>query len=60
MAHGSSQARGPLRAIAAGPRRSHSNMGSEPHLQTAPQLRATLDPGPTKRGQGLNPHPLGC
>ena len=59
MAHGSSQARGPIRAIAAGPSLGHSKKGSGPHQQTAPQLRATLDPGPTKPGQGLNVHPHG-
>ena len=39
-AYGSSQARGQIRAVAAG----HSNIGSEPHLQPAPQLTATPDP----------------
>ena len=34
------------------------NTGSQPHLQPTPQLMATLDPWPTKRGQGSNKHPL--
>ena len=43
-AYGGSQARGLIRAIAAGLRQSHSNEGSEPRLQPTPQLTATLDP----------------
>ena len=43
-AYGDSQARGPIRAIAAGLRQSHSNAGYEPRLQPTPQLTATLDP----------------
>ena len=43
-AYGSSQARGQTRAIATGLPHSHSNMRSEPCLQTIPQLKATLDP----------------
>ena len=42
-AHGDSQARGRIRAIAATLRRSHSNAGSEPSLQPTPQLKARLD-----------------
>ena len=38
---------------------SHNNSGSEPCLQPTPQLTATLDPQPTERGQGSNPHPHG-
>ena len=38
-----SQARGPIRAVATGLRQSHSNEGSEPHLQPIPQLTATPD-----------------
>ena len=53
MAYESSQARGQVRAVAAGLRHSHSNMGSKPHLQPTPQLTAVPDPEPTKRGQGL-------
>ena len=41
---GGSQARGPIEAVATGQRQSHSNVGSEPCLQTTPQLTATLDP----------------
>ena len=43
MAYGGSQARGPVGAIAIGLHQSHSNAGSEPHLQPTPQLTATLD-----------------
>ena len=45
-AYGSSQARGKIRATAASP--GHSNAGSEPHLQTTPQLTAAPDPQPTE------------
>ena len=41
--YGGSQARGLIEAVAAGLRQSHSNSGSEPHLQPTPQLTATLD-----------------
>ena len=41
-AYRSSQARGPIRTVAAGLR--HSNTGSEPHLRPMPQLTAMLDP----------------
>ena len=43
MAHGVSQARGPIRGVATGLRQSHSNAGFEPRLQPTPQLMATLD-----------------
>ena len=43
-AHGSSQARGQIRATAAG--HSHSNTGSEPCLQPITQFMATPDPQP--------------
>ena len=43
-AYGGSQARGPIGAVAAGLRQSHSNAGSEPRLQPTPQLMATQDP----------------
>ena len=43
-AYGGSQARGPIRAVATGLCQSHSNAGSEPHLQPTPQLMATPDP----------------
>ena len=41
---GGSQARSRIRAVAAGLHHSHSNARSEPGLQPAPQLTATLDP----------------
>ena len=44
MAYGTAQARGLIRAIAASLHHSHSNVGSEPHLQPTPQLTVTLDP----------------
>ena len=44
VAYGSSQARGGIRAAAAGLHHSHSNVGSEPCLQPRPQLTATPDP----------------
>ena len=40
-AYGRTQARGCIRATAAGLYFSHSNAGSEPHLQPTPQLTAT-------------------
>ena len=43
-AYEGSQARGPIGAVAASLRQSHSNAGSEPRLQPTPQLTATLDP----------------
>ena len=57
-AYGSSQARSPIRAIAAGLHHSHSNARSEPCLQLTSQLTATPDP-PTEQGQGSNPPPHG-
>jgi len=59
VADGGSQARGQIEAAAASVHHSHSNAGSKPHLQPTPQFTATLDPQPTERGQGLNPHPHG-
>ena len=51
MAFGISQARGQIGATAASLNHSHSNMGSEPHLQPTPQLMAR--PGPsTEQDQG--------
>ena len=41
-AYGSSQARGQIGAAAAGLHHSHSNAGSEPPLQTIPQLDKTM------------------
>ena len=42
-AYGGSQARGPIGAVAASLRQSHSNAGSEPRLRPTPQLTATPD-----------------
>ena len=42
-ADGDSQAKGQIRAVAAGLCHSHSNMGSEPGLQPTPQLTAMPD-----------------
>ena len=44
MAYGSSQARGRIRAVAAGLHHSHSNIISELSLQSIPQLMAMQDP----------------
>ena len=41
---GSSQARGRIKAAAAGLHHSHSNTGSELHLHPTPQLMVMLDP----------------
>ena len=43
-AYGGSQARGPIGAIAAGLRHSHSHARSKVHLQPTPQLMAMPDP----------------
>jgi len=43
-AYGSSQARGQIRATAAGLRHSHSHARSGPSLRPPPQLTAMLDP----------------
>ena len=43
-AYGGSQARSRIKAAAAGPHPSHSNVGSKPHLQPIPQLMAMPDP----------------
>ena len=43
-AYGGSQARGLIKAVAAGLHHSHNNAGSEPHLQPTSQLTATPDP----------------
>ena len=59
MAFGNSDARGWTGATAAGLCHSHSNMGSEPHLQPTPQPMAMPDPWLTEQGRGLNPHPHG-
>ena len=54
-AHGDSQGRGLIGAVATGLHHSHSSAGSEPHLRLTPQLMATPDPSPTEQGQGSNP-----
>ena len=59
IAYGSSQARGLIRATAAGLHQSHSSTGSDLCLQPTPQLTAMPDPPPTERGQGWNPQPHG-
>ena len=43
VAHGGSQARGLIGAVATGLCQSHSNAGSEPRLRPTPQLTATPD-----------------
>ena len=43
-AYGNSMARGQIRAAVAGLHYSHSNAGSEPHLQPTLQLVVTPDP----------------
>ena len=43
-AYGGSQARGRIGAVATGLHQSHSNAGSEQHIQPTPQLTATPDP----------------
>ena len=58
-AYGNSQARGRIRATAAGLHHSHSNSGSRPCLQPTSQLTATRDPWPTDQGWGSNLHPHG-
>ena len=59
LAPGGFQARGLIQAVASGLHQSHSNVGSEPRLQSTPQLTATLDPQPTEQGQGSNRQPHG-
>ena len=59
VTYGSSQAKGRIRAVAAGLHHSHSNPGSKLHLCPTPQLTATPDPSPTEQGQGSNSHPRG-
>ena len=49
------QARGRIGATAAGLHQSHRNTGAEP--RPIPQLSTMLDPQPTERGEGSNPHP---
>ena len=59
-AHGCSQARSRIRAVAASLCHSHSNAESEPCLCPTPQLTATPDPLPTQRGQRSNLCAQGC
>ena len=44
MVYGGSQDRAPIRDVAASLHQSHSNVGSEPHLQPTSQPTATPDP----------------
>ena len=46
MTYGGSQARGPIRATAAGLHQSHTNSEYELYLLPTPQLTATLDFNP--------------
>ena len=57
--YGISQARGRIRAVAAGLHHSHCNTGSELGLRPTPQLMAMLNLYPTEQGQGLNQCPHG-
>ena len=50
-----SQARGRIKAVAAGLHHSHSNAGPRPRLRATPQLTATPDPSPMERGQEIEP-----
>ena len=59
MAYGGSQARGRIRAVAAGLHHSHSNARSEPWSATYTTAHATPDPEPTEQGQELNLQPRG-
>ena len=59
MACRAPQVRGLIRAVAAGLRQSHSNLGSKPRLRPTPPLMATPDPQPTEQGQKSNPKPHG-
>ena len=52
LAYGRSQVRGRFRATAASLHHSHSNMGSEPYLQSTLQLTTTSNPFPIDRSQG--------
>ena len=54
MAYGGSQARGWIRAAAAGLCHSHSNVESEARLWPKTKLTAMLPPYLTERGQGSN------
>ena len=58
-AHGGSQSRGRIWAVAAGLCQSYSNTRSKPWIQPTPQFTTTPDPEPTEWGRGSNPHPHG-
>ena len=58
-AYGGSQAKDLIRAVATGPRHSHSNTRSELCLHPTPQLTALLNPWPAEQVQGSNPQPHG-
>ena len=47
-AYGGAQARGLIRAVAAGLHHSHSNVGSDLRLHPTPQPMAMPDPRPTR------------
>ena len=51
VAYGDSQARGLIRAVAAGLRQSHSNTGSEPRLQPTPSSRQRRIINPLSKGR---------
>ena len=57
-AYGNSQARGRIRAAAAGLLHSYRSAGSKLHLQPTPQLTA-IPNQPTEQGQGSNLRPCG-
>ena len=59
MAHGGSQARGQIGAVAAGLHHSHSNTRFKLCLWPTLQLMAMLDLQPTEQGQGSNLRPHG-
>ena len=56
MAYGDSQARGPIRAVAAGLHHSHSNNRYEPPLQPTPQFMATLVLNPLSETRNQTRH----
>ena len=58
MAYGDSQARGPIRAIAMSLCQSHSNSGSEPSLQSTPQLMAMPDVNPLSKARDRTHNPM--
>ena len=58
MAHGGSQARGQIGALAAGLRQSHSNSSCVCDLYHG-EFMVALDPQPTEQDQGSNLQPHG-